>query len=583
MLNFVGANTDWAHKNLYASIKRTDPNAKWRWHSWDAEHVFKSASDNSVSRNDTYGPTAIHQRLLASAEYKLHWADRIHLRLFNNGALSTAALQAAFNRRFAEIEPWGVRGESARWGDNRNDTSPYTYAGAWTTEKNRILTSVLPGRGGLAATPTTTALNQMKAVGLYPSTVAAQFRNNATDAIQHGGIVPAGFMLKMFNGNTGGAGTIYFTLDGTDPRTAWTGEVNPTAQTYSTPIALGASKTVRARILVGATWSALNEAYFSVGTEPASAASLVVSEMNYNPAAPTDAEVAAGHTQRRNFEFIELLNIGAAAVNLEGVRFGAGFDYTFTEASAVRELAPGERVLIVDNQAAFEMRHGAGKPVAGTFQLGTNLSDSGERIEVLAANGSVIRDFSYNDKSPWPAAADGDGFSLVLSKPQTNPDHNNPHNWRLSASAGGNPGASDVLSYATWKGAQTFTDDSGDDDGDGTLNCAEYFFRTDPALAASRPAVTGRVETHLVDPGPGLPPVAGDYLTLTFIRDPAADEATCQPQFSADLTSWLDGTNDLVRVSITPLPDGTVSEVWRSLIPVSADRRRYGRVQVSVP
>jgi hypothetical protein len=582
MLNFVAANTDWAHKNLYASIKRSDPAAKWRWHSWDAEHVFKSATDNAVSRNDTYGPTAIHQRLLQNAEYKLHWADRIHLRLFNNGALSTTAMQAAFSRRFTEIEPWGVRGESARWGDNRNDTSPYTYAGAWTTEKNRILNSVLPGRGGLATTPATTALNQMKAVGLYPATAAPEFRNNTTNALQHGGVVPAGFTLKI-NNPAGATGVIHYTIDGSDPRTAWTGTVNPNALTYSGPFVLGSSITVKSRILNGATWSALNEAYFSVGTEPASAANLVVSEMNYNPPAPTAEEVAAGHTQRRNFEFIELMNIGATGVSLEGVRFGAGFDYTFNAASAVRELAPGERVLIVDNLDAFEMRYGPGKPVAGTFQLDTNLSDSGERIEMLAANGSVIRDFTYNDKSPWPAAADGEGFSLVLIKPGANPDHNNPHNWRLSASAGGNPGASDVLSYSTWKSAQSFTDDMADDDKDGTLNCEEYFFRTDPASAASRPAVTGAIQSHLVDPGPGLPPVPGDYLTLTFTRDPGADEATCHPQFSTELETWSGGTGDLVRVSITPLPDGMVTEVWRSTIAVSADRRRYGRVRVSVP
>ena len=325
MLNFVAANTDWAHKNLYASIKRSDPAAKWRWHSWDAEHVFKSATDNAVSRNDTYGPTAIHQKLIVNAEYKLAFADAIQKRLFNNGILSTEGLRAAFNLRFAEIEPWGVRGESARWGDNRVDATPYTYLGAWTTEKNRILTTVLPGRAGTAATPTTTALNQMKAVGLYPATAAPEFRNNATDTLQHGGMVPATFTLKIHNPAVAGS-TLYYTLDGSDPRTAWTGAVNPAAQIYSAPFVLGTSKTVKARTLNGTAWSALNEAYFSVGTESASAANLVVSEFHYRPAAPSLEEQAAGFTQRSRFEYVELMNIGLSGVNLEGVRFGAGLD-----------------------------------------------------------------------------------------------------------------------------------------------------------------------------------------------------------------------------------------------------------------
>ncbi len=582
LLNFVAANNDWAHKNLYASYRRSDPNAKWRWHSWDAEHVFRTESENSVSKNDTYGPTAIHQRLMASAEYRLSFADAIQKHIFNNGLLSTQGLRDAFNRRFAEIEPWGVRGESARWGDNRVDASPYTYLSSWATEKSRILNVILPARGSTAASPASTALNQMKSVGLYPATAAPEFRNNSTNTLQHGGIVPAGFTLRIHN-PVGGASVVYYTLDGTDPRTLWTGTPSAAAQTYSAPFALGTSLTVKSRVLNGTTWSALNEAFFSVGTVPASAANLVVSEFNYNPAAPSEAEIAAGHTQRRNFEYIELMNIGSSGVNLEGVRFGAGFDYTFTPASSVRELAPGERVLIVDRLEAFEMRYGPGKPVAGSFQLGTNLSDSGERLELLAADGSTIKDFTYNDRSPWPAAADGEGYSLVLIKPHSNPDHNNAHNWRPSAVAGGVPGSSDVLTYATWKAAQSFTDDMADDDRDGTLNCEEYFFRTDPASAVSRPAVTGKVETHLVDPGPGLPPVPGDYLTITFTRNPAADEATCVPQISDDLGAWRDGAADILRVSITPNPDGTVTEVWRSTTPAGGDRRLFGRVRVTVP
>ena len=41
LFNFVAGNQDWAHKNLYASIHRTDPAGKWQFHSWDAEHVFR--------------------------------------------------------------------------------------------------------------------------------------------------------------------------------------------------------------------------------------------------------------------------------------------------------------------------------------------------------------------------------------------------------------------------------------------------------------------------------------------------------------------------------------------------------------
>ena len=277
------------------------------------------------------------------------------------------------------------------------------------------------------------------------------------------------------------------------------------------------------------------------------------------------------------------MNIGLSGVNLEGVRFGAGLDYTFDAASAVRELAPGERVLVVANQTAFDLRYGTGKRVAGVFQLGSNLDDSGEQIQLAAANGSLIKDFSYNDKNPWPESADGDGWSLVLIKPHTNPAHGVSQNWRPSTTVNGNPGTSDVLNYAAWKTANNVTDDLADDDKDGTNNCSEYFFRTNPASAVSRPTVTGGVLTIAVDPGPGLPPVPGDYLTVSFDRDPAADEATAIPEVSTDLTTWSASMNDLVRVSVTVNPDGTQKELWRTTVPVPGDQRRYGRVRINVP
>ena len=599
LLNCVASNSDWPHKNYYASYKRTDPNAKWRWHSWDAEHVFRAESENTFTQGNwngdsdtgSRGPGAIMRKLAQNAEFRLWFADRAHKRLFNNGALSTSALVATFTKRLNEIDPWGIRGESARWGDGRSTAGqPYSYTTnspfttpTFTAERTRILNTILPARGSLTAA-SNSALANLKAFAggaLYPAVAAPEFRNNATDLVQHGGMVPGSFTLKIFNGVAGSI--LYYTLDGSDPRTAWTGVPNPAALTSTTPFVLGTSKTVKARVLSAGTWSALNEAFFSVGTEPASAANLVVSEINYRPGAPTLAEETAGFTQRSKFEYIELMNIGANGVNLDGVRFGAGLDYTFGPASAIRELAPGERVLVVGNQAAFDLRYGAGKPVAGTFQFGSNLDDSGEQLQLFATSGSIIKDFAYNDKAPWPAAADGDGWSLVLIKPATNPDHSLAQNWRPSTLTGGNPGTGDTASYAAWKTANGITDDYADDDKDGTPNCEEFFYKTNPASATSRPAFTGSVQTLSVDPGPGLPPVPGDFLTLTFDRDPAAEEVTYIPQISTDLANWSNSMADLLRVSVTPNPDGTQTELWRSTVPAPGDLRRYGRVRITVP
>ena len=59
--------------------------------------------------------------------------------------------------------------------------------------------------------------------------------------------------------------------------------------------------------------------------------------------------------------------------------------------------------------------------------------------------GVPIKDFTYDDIAPWPLSADGLGRSLVLIAPRTNPDPNDPFNWRPSTVNGGNPGTTDAL------------------------------------------------------------------------------------------------------------------------------------------
>ena len=146
---------------------------------------------------------------------------------------------------------------------------------------------------------------------------------------------------------TAPAGTIYYTLDGSDPREVGSGNVLGTP--FTTPETLSASLVVKARALHNGEWSALTDARFLVGT-PAAAGDLVVSELMYHPAGDGLAE------------FIELMNISGGAIDLTGVRFDAGVDFSFPIDTT---LADGERLLIVRNQAAFEAIHGAG-PVSYT-------------------------------------------------------------------------------------------------------------------------------------------------------------------------------------------------------------------------
>jgi hypothetical protein len=55
----------------------------------------------------------------------------------------------------------------------------------------------------------------------------------------------------------------------------------------------------------------------------------------------------------------------------------------------------------------------------------------------------VAVSFSYGDAAPWPIAADGGGYSLVLVNPASGSDRSHGTSWRASASVHGSPGLDD--------------------------------------------------------------------------------------------------------------------------------------------
>ncbi len=177
---------------------------------------------------------------------------------------------------------------------------------------------------------------------------------------------------------------------------------------------------------------------------------LRVSELYYNPydALPQFGELEVDNDQ---FEFIELVNTGAQAIDLEGAQLvktdvagdRQGVDFIF----AAQSLSPNESIVVVRNSSAFQSRFGNGPRLAlGEDGLGGNwgeydggLDNGGERITLLDATGVVIQQFDYDDSADWPGRADGNGSSLEVV--DTAGDYSDPDNWRSSIDFGGSPGA----------------------------------------------------------------------------------------------------------------------------------------------
>ncbi len=226
------------------------------------------------------------------------------------------------------------------------------------------------------------------------------------------------------------AGSILYTLDGTDPRLTG-GAVSPAARWYSSALSVDQNIRVFARARTGTNWSGPAIGTFVVQTPP-----LVVTELMFEPA-PSHP----GDTNSESFEFLELRNIGTHALDLSGFRFTAGIQYQFGTTSAVTRLAPGEYVVLVKDKAAFGARYpDAVGSVAGEFR--GNLDNRGEQLVLEGPLQEPILDFSYSEE--WIPIAAGAGFSLVIMDdhaPRASWD--NPASWRRSGREGGSPGRED--------------------------------------------------------------------------------------------------------------------------------------------
>ncbi len=262
------------------------------------------------------------------------------------------------------------------------------------------------------------------------------------------------------------------------------------AQAYGGPFTVGETTTVKARLRhANGEWSAMREARYRVGGPSPAAGDLVISEIHYRPLGPRTAAEAAAGGSRSDFEFVEIGNVSGAPFDLRGLRFSDGVEFGFST-SPITSLAPGEHVVVVSNREAFAARYGAAAAarVAGVFVGGTRLSNGGERVAIENAAGEELFTVVYDDRPPWPEAADGDGPSIELVDPGADPMLGG--NWRASAATGGSPGFDpasvdsdadglpDAWEFLFFGGLAQ--DGAGDPDADGLDNLAELGAGSNP-------------------------------------------------------------------------------------------------------
>ncbi len=480
--------------------------------AWDSNsnNTARTAAPNTGRLNGD-GPGGILSALHYSgdADFQMLFADRIHRALFGNGPLTPAANIARLTPMCAEIER-AFYADAARW--STVSTAHYRTPAEWLTYRDATLNTHFPAR-------TATVISQLQAVGVgyYPTQVAPAFV---------GSTVTAGTVVNF---PVSGA-TVYFTTDGSDPRLPG-GNVNPAAIVASTAT-ISQNTWLRARSRTGTTWSALNEAFYTVTA--LAPGDVVFSEIHYNPQGDDDSE------------FIELWNTRPHAINLRGAKFTAGISYDFPDNRDVL-LAPSGRLILCANLYSFQLRYGINIPVEGVYF--DSLGNDGDTL-TLSVGATTLFSMNYQDVAPWPDSADGDGYSLILANPAA---PTLASSWRTSTAINGNPTTSDT--------ALPFTGTAlADVDKDGIPALLEHFFSTNDTVQNASPIAASRT----VD----------GRLQITFPRRLAADDLALNVEVSTDLTTW---TADTTRTAHINNGNNTATETWTA---TAASNAQFMRVRV---
>jgi hypothetical protein len=220
--------------------------------------------------------------------------------------------------------------------------------------------------------------------------------------------------------------------------------ISPTAKEYTGPISINKTTKIKARVLPGGQWSALNQVLLSVDEDMSG---LAATEIHYHP-------LPEGQGDERIdgdlFEFFEIKNLAGAPINLTGASFVRGIKYDFP---AGRSLAPGDFYVVCSSAEHFKSRYA----FDADGQYSGNLSNGGERIVLLSATGDTILNFEYDDEPPWPIEADSTGQSLVakVRRPVTSPS--DPDYWTVSAAIHGSPHADDLASFVSHRSTTPLT------------------------------------------------------------------------------------------------------------------------------
>eukprot|EP01125_Pyxidicula_operculata_P018506 TRINITY_DN6570_c0_g1_i3.p1 TRINITY_DN6570_c0_g1~~TRINITY_DN6570_c0_g1_i3.p1 ORF type:complete len:1605 (-),score=364.92 TRINITY_DN6570_c0_g1_i3:641-5077(-) len=397
---------DWPHNNFYTIRARVPgKHGRFRMYMWDAEGCFRAdrltyntfqtdlIKPTLLDDNYQYNIPHIFTLMYNSSEFKMIWADRTQKAFYNGGALTPSNV-------------------ARRWYGLVNVYQPLlNYMWNITLDQSRF-DMFFPARNA-------TWFNQLKLYGFWPDTRAPLLA-------PYGSIAQTGTISVTLT-NPNAAGTIYYTLNGSDPR-GFRGVISSSAiKLTGTKITISSSSLLCARVYNGSEWSPIECASYTI----LDSYSIAITEIHYNPA------------EGKDYEFIELKNVGNEAMDMTGLSIFIDKKpaYTFRDRTVI---LPGKFYVLVGDVDSFMASTGGKEP---DFFLNTSMSNSGGSVAIVhPSTNTTVLNVTYDTSYPWTKVPDGLGFTLVPVNP--NPDIKSSSylvasSWRASSGRYGSPYADD--------------------------------------------------------------------------------------------------------------------------------------------
>ncbi len=397
VFNLFVDNADWpGNNNRY--WKKRDSNEKWRWLTWDLDFSFGLFNhDDPGNFNSAYFQANSLERLLNPTDFlwpNPRWATD----LFNNMLDNDQWRYDLINRMADQLNVlYTPERMNARISQYRDEYAPeiQEHHDLWSSgfqvwnENVQKLRTFANGRPNVVREDFVSAFDEISGttnltVNLNPAnrgSVAFSTINVAENIAPFSGTYFRGIPIPVRAIPNRG-----YVLNN------WSGALNGDNPLESLTVVFNSNSNLTANFIKGST-----------STQP-----IVINEINYNSPDSPDPN-----------DWVELHNPNNNAVNISGWYFeDESGDYFGLPKNTI--IPANGYLVLAEDLASFQNIYPNVNNVIGDFGRdpgGFGLSGGGELITLKNANGVLIDEVEYDDKSPWPTEPDGDGPTLQLIDP----------------------------------------------------------------------------------------------------------------------------------------------------------------------